>query len=339
MGTYAGERQRKKIVMKKLSHSILSRVYTFLGRTNLPYFPSKITIESGNVCNLRCPLCPTGQHDNSAKKGFISFELYKKILDEIGSRLSLIRLYNWGEPLLNKELLSMFRYARKYGVEVKISTNLSLKLEDHYMEELLRSGLKILYISCNGASKETYLKYHVGGDFDVVIDNMERLVQKKKEIPHCRTKLVWLFHVFKHNEHEIEQARKMAKKIGVKIKTNKMRPDMGKEIFETAQSALERDAEWIPEDRKFMVGSEKKKKRIACELPWTETVINWDGTVLPCCAVYSEAFAFGNIQNESFAQIWNNEMYISARKEILGKKNKKKTICHICKSTGYLHSF
>ncbi|MCF6149715.1 MAG: radical SAM protein [Candidatus Kuenenia sp.] len=325
--------------MKKISNLILSRLSIFLGKTRLPYFPSKITIESGNVCNLRCPLCPTGQHDNSAKKGFISFELYKKILDEIGGYLRLIRLYNWGEPLLNKELLPMILYARQYGVEVKISTNLSLKLDDTDITELLQSGLKILYISCNGASKDTYLKYHVGGDFGLVIDNMKRLVQKKKEMTGCRTKLVWLFHVFKHNEHEIAEAQKMAKEIGIKIKRNKMRPDMGKEIFETTQSALERDAEWIPENRKFLVYPGKKKKRIACTLPWTETVINWDGTVLPCCAVYSETFAFGNIQKESFAQIWNNEMYISARKEILGKKNKKNTICHICKSTGYLHSF
>jgi radical SAM protein with 4Fe4S-binding SPASM domain len=118
-----------------------------------------------------------------------------------------------------------------------------------------------------------------------------------------------------------------------------MRPDMGKEIFETIQDALERDADWIPGNRKFLVCPEKKKKRISCTLPWTETVINWDGSVLPCCAVYSETFAFGNIHRESFAQIWNNEMYVSARKEILGSKNKKNTVCHICKSTGYLHSF
>ena len=329
----------KKKAMKKLSNSILSRIYTFLGRINLPYFPSKITIESGNVCNLRCPLCPTGQHDSSARKGFIPLELYKKILDEIGRYLRLIRLYNWGEPLLNKDLLPMIHYARKYGIDVKISTNLSLKLEDKDIEELLRSGLKVLYISCNGASKETYLKYHVGGDFDLVTENMKRLVQKKKEMHGCRTKLVWLFHVFKQNEHEREHAQKMAKGIGIQIKINKMRPDMGKEIFETVQDALERDADWIPGNRKFLVCPEKKKKRIACTLPWTETVINWDGSVLPCCAVYSETFAFGNINRESFAQIWNNEMYVSARKEILGRKNKKNTVCHICKSTGYLHSF
>ena len=166
---------------------------------------------------------------------------------------------------------------------------------------------------------------------------MKRLVQKKKELPDCHTKLVWLFHVFKHNEHETNAAQELAKKIGINIKISRMRPDMGKEIFETTQKALERDKAWIPDNPAYTVISTKRKKRIGCMLPWTETMINWDGSVLPCCAVYSEKYAFGNILKNSFAEIWNNEMYVAARKEILGMKNEKKTICHTCKNSGFLH--
>ena len=114
--------------------------------------------------------------------------------------------------MLNKDLLSMIHYAKERGIDIKISTNLSMKMEDDQIEALLKAGLEKIYISCNGASSETYLKYHVGGDFDLVMDNMKRLVQKKREIPGCHTKLVWLFHVFKHNEHEIAAAKELAKK-------------------------------------------------------------------------------------------------------------------------------
>ncbi|HHT9112135.1 MAG TPA: radical SAM/SPASM domain-containing protein [Candidatus Wunengus sp. YC65] len=323
--------------IKKIYSSILPGIYTFLGKTRLPYYPSKISIESGNLCNLRCPLCPTGQQDKSAKKGFISFDIFKKIVDEMGQYLTVIRLYNWGEPMLNKDFLRMVHYAKERGINIKISTNLSMRMEDDQIEALIKGGLEKIYISCNGASSETYLKYHVGGDFDLVMDNMKRLVQKKREIPGCHTKLVWLFHVFKHNEHEIAAAKELAKKIGVKIKISKMRPDMGKEVFETTQRALERDRAWMPDNPEFTVVSTKQKKRIGCMLPWTETMINWDGSVLPCCAVYSEKYAFGNILENSFKEIWNNDMYVAARKEILGIKNDKQTICHICKSSGYLH--
>ncbi|OHC05964.1 MAG: hypothetical protein A3K50_01465, partial [Planctomycetes bacterium RIFOXYD12_FULL_42_12] len=270
-------------------------------------------------------------------KGFISFDIFKKVVDEIGLHLTLIRLYNWGEPMLNKDLLRMVNYAKERGIDIKISTNLSVEMKDDQIAALLKAGLGKIYISCNGASSESYLKYHVGGDFNLVMDNMKRLVQKKTEIPGCHTKLVWLFHVFKHNEHEIAVAKELAKKIGIKIKISKMRPDMGKEVFETTQRALERDLAWIPDNSEFTVVSTKQKKRIGCMLPWTETMINWDGSVLPCCAVYSEKYAFGNILENSFEQIWNNEMYIAARKEILGIKNDRQTICHICKRSGYLH--
>jgi radical SAM protein with 4Fe4S-binding SPASM domain len=323
--------------IKKIYSSILPGIYMFLGKTQLPYYPSKISIESGNLCNLRCPLCPTGQQDKSAQKGFISFDVFKKVIDEIGQSLTLIRLYNWGEPLLNKDLQRMIHYAKERCIDIKISTNLSMRMKDDQLSELLKSGLEKIYISCNGASPSTYIKYHAGGDFELVMDNMKRLVQKKKELPGCHTKLVWLFHVFKHNEHETNAAQELAKKIGINIKISRMRPDMGKEIFETTQKALERDKAWIPDNPAYTVISTKRKKRIGCMLPWTETMINWDGSVLPCCAVYSEKYAFGNILKNSFAEIWNNEMYVAARKEILGIKNEKKTICHTCKNSGFLH--
>ena len=115
---------RKKSAIKKVYSSAIPHIYTFLGKTRLPYYPSKISIESGNLCNLRCPLCPTGQQDKSAKKGFISFDVFKKVVDEIGQSLSLIRLYNWGEPLLNKDFLRMVHYAKERGINIKISTNL-----------------------------------------------------------------------------------------------------------------------------------------------------------------------------------------------------------------------
>ena len=323
--------------IKKIYSSILPGIYMFLGKTQLPYYPSKISIESGNLCNLRCPLCPTGQQDKSAQKGFISFDVFKKVIDEIGQSLTLIRLYNWGEPLLNKDLQKMIRYAKERGIDIKISTNLSMTMEDDQIDVLLKAGLGKIYISCNGASPSTYIKYHAGGDFELVMDNMKRLIQKKEELPNCHTKLVWLFHVFKHNEHETNAAQELAKKIGINIKISRMRPDMGKEIFETTQKALERDKAWIPDNPAYTVISTKQKKRIGCMLPWTETMINWDGSVLPCCAVYSEKHAFGNILKNSFAEIWNNEMYVAARKEILGMKNEKKTICHTCKNSGFLH--
>ncbi|MFQ5964264.1 MAG: radical SAM/SPASM domain-containing protein [Candidatus Scalinduaceae bacterium] len=318
----------------------MSRIQYAIGSVRLYYYPAKITIDSGNICNLRCPLCPTGQRDDSARKGFLSFSDFKQFIDEIGKNLILVRLYNWGEPLINKEIIKMVEYANEKKIAVKISTNLSLPIEDSLAEALIIANLQKIYISCDGASNSTYSTYHIDGDFNRVISNMKLLIEKKKKLKNRYTEIIWLFHVFRHNEHEIEKARALAKEIGIKLVINKMRTDMGKEIFETAEKSIERDYKWlplIPEYNIFNMTEKKPKNKFNCNQLWTETVINWDGSILPCCSVYSEAHSFGNIKENSFKEIWNNEKYISARKEVLGRKNKTETICHTCKVNDYLY--
>jgi len=42
-------------------------------------------------------------------------------------------------------------------------------------------------------------------------------------------------------------------------------------------------------------------------------VINPDGTVMPCCAVYDPKYNFGNILRDSLEEVWNNSYFLSAR--------------------------
>jgi radical SAM protein with 4Fe4S-binding SPASM domain len=318
----------------------MGKIQFSIGSTHLYYYPARITIESGNICNLRCPLCPTGQKDASASKGLLSFSDFKKIIDEIGRNLLLIRLYNWGEPLLNKELVKMVEYANEHRIAVKISTNLSFPIEEAQAEAIINANLQKIYISCDGASNSTYPKYHIDGDFNRVMSNMKLLLKKKRQLRNNYTEIIWLFHVFSHNEHEINTAKLMAKEIGIKLTINKIRTDMGKEIFETAEKSLERDSKWLPgnpEYNTFNMTDKKPKNRFNCDLLWKETVINWDSCILPCCSVYSETHSFGNIKEDSFKNIWNNQKYIAARKEVLGRNNNTKTVCRVCKANDYLY--
>jgi radical SAM protein with 4Fe4S-binding SPASM domain len=106
------------------------------------------------------------------------------------------------------------------------------------------------------------------------------------------------------------------------------------------EDSIERDKDWIPENPKysaFDINKKEKKIQMRCKQPWATTVINWDGSVLPCCAVYGEQYAFGNVFKEPFTLIWNNQHYRLARKEILNKIKESPTICHICKENGFLH--
>jgi len=207
-------------------------------------------------------------------------------------------------------------------------------------EALISTYIDKIFISCDGATPETYVQYRIGGDFHKVLSNIKLLVESKKKLHNHYTRLILLFHVFRHNEHEVEKIKQLAKDLGIELRINKMRTDMGKEIFEKARESILRDKDWIPESPQysaFDLRKEEKKKQMTCRQLWTMAVINWDGVVLPCCAVYGERYGFGNAFKESFAVIWNNQKYQMARKEVRNRIEKSPTICHICKESGFLH--
>jgi radical SAM protein with 4Fe4S-binding SPASM domain len=323
---------------RKLYNVAMEQLAPRLGLARLPYRPTKITVESGNVCNLRCPLCPTGQRDPSATKGMLPYATFEKILEQLGRDLITIRLYNWGEPLLNKDLIRMCELAYRRRVSVKISSHLN-DLTPELAEGLLRAKVKKIYVSADGATPESYAIYRRGGDFEHVLANMRLLVAKKRELGAVFTRVIWLFHVFRHNEREVERARELAREIGVELQLNRARTDMGKEIFEKVEDALARDGDWLPESDEYCAydrEQQQAQREPMCHLPWKDTAINWDGKVLACCSVYSEKHAYGSIHDQDFFQIWNNPLYVDARREILGQPNTRDTICKTCKHNGYL---
>ena len=168
---------------------------------------------------------------------------------------------------------------------------------------------------------------------------MRLLVSTKQKLGEVYTRIIWLFHVFRHNEEELDIARSLARELGVELQLNKARTDMGQEIFETATAALERDGHWLPQSDEHCAydrDASHAQREPMCTLPWMDTAINWDGKVLACCSVYSEKHNYGSIHDKPFREIWNDELYVEARREILGQPGTRDTICKTCKRNGYL---
>lgn len=64
-----------------------------LGLSTAAKYPFLLILEPTNLCNLHCPTCPTGSGRLKRKKGTMSFELFKKIIDEVGDYLFTIISY------------------------------------------------------------------------------------------------------------------------------------------------------------------------------------------------------------------------------------------------------
>lgn len=312
-------------------------------------YPSHLTVDVTNVCNLKCPLCPTGVGAPGRGKGMMSLAFFEKIIDEMGKYLLSVDLFNWGDPLLNKEIFDMVAYAHRRAIVTSISTNFQ-RFSEAAAEKAVSSGLDILILSIDGASQESYEKYRVGGDFQKVIRNISLLVDKKRKHGVKHPYICWQFLVMRHNEHEISAAEKMAAALGI----DKITFDHAYLPVATRHEAVK----WLPQNPKYhrynleelertwalqesREGAEKSpqeheghrglRRRVNCSWLWTQATVNWDGGVSPCCALYEQSEDFGSVSDAGFKKIWNNEKYRASRRfSSKGETADIHTICMKC---------
>lgn len=177
-------------------------------------YPLQLTLDTTSVCNLKCPLCPTGMGILDRTQSVMDFDLYRRIIDTLSPYLYMVNLFNFGEPLFNKRLPEYIAYARSKGVYTSISTNLTF-LSEERAEALIRSGLDHLLLSIDGLSQDTYEQYRIGGDLTKVLANLHRLMATRKRLGSTSPMVEWQYLVFNHNKHEVPNVEAFARSHGV----------------------------------------------------------------------------------------------------------------------------
>jgi len=318
--------KNREVTAKRLLNAAKNYVAMKTKNTIAPGYPSIMMVEPTNFCNLNCPLCPTGNGTLKVPRGSMKLEQFKKVIDECGPYLLNLTLWNWGEPFMNKNVYDMIDYAKSKNIFLRVSTNGHLLKDSENLERIVRSGMDELIFSLDAATKETYTKYRKRGDFDTVLNNLKRLVEIKRKL---KTKTPFIeiqFIVMKHNEHEIPQIKKLVKDIGVddlKLKTLNLEMEV--------KGEKEKYKNMLPEDEKYSRYKKNlKKKDISqgCKRLWLTSVVNWDGSVSPCCYDPNRSIGLGNMfEQGSFKGVWNSKKYQAFRKAVM--KNKEKIL--ICK--------
>src|SRR5438093_6985639 len=114
---------------RRLANFTLVETEMRLGRTKMRGRPYIAFIDPVNVCNLRCPLCPTGMQALPREQGLMDLHLYKHSVDEVAPWAYEVTLYNWGEPFLHKNIFEMIKYAADKNLATSISSNFNLLRE------------------------------------------------------------------------------------------------------------------------------------------------------------------------------------------------------------------
>lgn len=295
--------------------------------------PVHLTVEPTNICNLRCPVCETGAGILGRPKGYMSLDNFKKILDRAGEQVNTLLFYYMGEPFLNKDAYAMIRYATDRGVYVSACTNGEI-LD---MDGLMESRLSEISFQIGGMTQETHEKYRVGGNLSRTIDNLAKLIELKTHNPlltsRPNTKIQVGFIVMKHNEYEVEEAKRELKRMGadevVIISPCVRTIEQGKKFMPTE------DKYWIYDREAFGKGAlvPKKVPHNRCWWIYYSTVVLWDGSVVPCCRDTFGHHIMGNLLEQDMNEIWNGEKYRSFRHAI-SVQQRKLPLCRLCSGYG-----
>ena len=312
---------------RRLANLVALKAQRWLHRERMTGMPAFYFIDPINICNLRCPLCPTGRGLLARPAGRMDLAMYQRVIDEIAPYAYRVELYNWGEPLLHPQIMQMIEYASRRRISVRLSSNMN-HLDADMSRQLVTSGLSQLTVSIDGATQESYAAYRRQGQLSRVLQNLELLLETRRELGAQRPFILWRMLIGKHNEHEIEAVRQMAREMDVDgFATSVLFVD----THDPEQINL-----WLPTDpaqSAYDYRSEVLENAWSCHELWEGMVINWDGGVAPCCWLHDARYDFGNVSRQTVREIWNGPKYVSARRSRAGRAIRAAdtiTICHRC---------
>jgi len=174
-----------------------------------------IHLEISNNCQASCPMCNrniNGGLDNPLIKiRNWSLDEFKQIMTpEVLNQLdSYYFCGNFGDPMLNNDLIEMCQYSTEVAPNtmVAIHTNGGARNTEWWahLAHALPKQHRVVF-ALDGLA-DTHHLYRVGTKFDDIIGNAKAFISAGGIAE-------WVFIKFKHNEHQVEAAKKMAGDLG-----------------------------------------------------------------------------------------------------------------------------
>jgi sulfatase maturation enzyme AslB (radical SAM superfamily) len=279
----------------------IRRLLAATGRDRAVHLPDIVQIESTNLCNAKCVFCP--RDEMHRRQGIMDMDLFTKIVDECAALgITHVRVHNYGEPFLDRQLVEKVRYAKSKGIaEVGMISNGSLITEE-IARGMIDAGLDAINISVDAAGKETFESTRLNLKYDDVIGNIRTLARLRAESGRRRPKLILSF--VRQNNSADEQAF----------------------IHEWSQIA---DKVHITDLHNWAgTLNASSDVRYPCYRLWLTFTVLWDGRVSLCCADFDGRHILGDLRTSTIAQVWNSPAYRAVRRQHLDSGGPE--ICRSC---------
>lgn len=295
--------------LKVLNH--FDRISAFINGEN----PAPITVEidPSNKCNHKCEWCVSMLAHTGE---YMHFDRFTALVDELlKMKVRSVVLKGGGEPTVHPDFVKMLDVLADAGLSMGLITNGSMPRKG--TREAIMSHVEWVRVSLDAANAETHQMIHGTKDFDRVIDNVAWMAE------HAKNTLVGLNYVAEpRNYSQIVDFAKMGLRLGVGYVSircvfdprSPLPQDVRTTMLEQAAQAKAVETETF----RVMLGNLTEQYVNAevsqpfpydrCVGPNMVGVVGAEGEVYACCFLRgNKNFSFGNINEQSFEEIWNGD--------------------------------
>lgn len=281
-------------------------------------YPIELEIGLTNACNHRCIFCAVDY--TGYKPTIMDKEVLIRNLEEISKKgVKSIIYAGEGEPLLHKDAPEIINKTKELGIDVAVSTN-GVLLTPEVSKECLKS-LTWIRFSTAAITEENFNKIQRGkkGDLQKVLTNMQAAVRIKKDNSLSTTIGVQLL-LLPDNKDEIIEMAKRLREIGIDYFTIKpfSQHPQSQQILKIDYNeliGLEKEVKELETENFKIYFRAHSMEKLSCKRAYKKCLalpfmvyIDSKGNLWPCIVFLGkEELSYGNINKESFVEIWEGE--------------------------------
>jgi len=246
----------------------------------------QVTIEVTSICNLRCPLCPTGTGKVKRKNRFIPEEIFDRIVNVTRPVTGGYVLSMWGEPALHPGLGALLEKTRP--IPTWVASNLNHR--ESVVRELARWDHLNIMAAVDTLNSSEYTDYRVGGSYDVMLRNLDILSAGR-----CNVYPQFLV----DEGYDPEEYAAFARSHGISS--------------ENAVIKIKRENFTLEQTGKPAPGK--------CHAPFWGLYFDCDGNLVPCCNDVHKDLHMGHINDLDLDAIMHRETIARVRRKLAHDKN------------------
>lgn len=298
-----------------------------------------LQFELTSRCNERCIHCYI---PNSKKnKGFdMTFEKFKRILDQYAEMGGIQVTLSGGEALMNKDILKMLRYCREKDMKISLLTNL-ISLKDEQVPVLKEVNLSLIQVSLYSMNPEIHdLITTVKGSFEKTKTAIEKLYAADVPVQiSCP--------LMKANKEGYDKVMEYAQSMRMKAQTDYIM--MAQADLDTANLAnrlsvdetegvirdiIDKDIDYkescLEQEPLSSIPADVFAEMPLCGAGVNDLCVTVTGDVYPCPGW--QEYVVGNVYRQPLKEIWENSPQLAEVRKVRQKNFPK---CMACAARDY----